>query len=450
MAEVGDIGPSRSGQRALEEMLLSTIDASGVFSAPTPRHILKLKMEGGIAALVAELARVVDAEDGESLPVPRLCRLLCIVEAACQRDAFFASELGQLGGFQALVQITSWLAQRQEEDAIEVLDGAIGAIVCSGCAGFPRVPMEATTDADHLKPLTYTFIDSTFGKGEFGVVLRRVNKDFHFDQTSVGYVLWSAAITQSRWICRYPEFLRGKEVLELGAGVGLSGIVACRFAKRCVLTDFNDAVLRNLAANVQINTGGEEILGLPCAVHPSCDVSVCKLDWTMLHAEEEVDTAAGVGMPCLPACTFERIIGSDIICCAEDVTALCGVIGRYLAPTASARCFFVVPTNDHRWGIETFLPALASLGLDLQYRPLVHSRLYNESKYTGWARFGQCRREYSVADEEFSEAPSLAREDDDYLLEGIDEAEYYCWQLIHCRWAKESDSFYNVNTFSNT
>ena len=42
-------------------------------------------------------------------------------------------------------------------------------------------------------------------------------------------------------------------MLELGAGCGLPGIVAAKFARHVVLTDYVDDVLRNLEYNIKLN-----------------------------------------------------------------------------------------------------------------------------------------------------------------------------------------------------
>ena len=411
-------------------MLRNLLDGTDAGAGPTPRQVLKLTTEGGIPELVAEIGRAAQGGD-----VSSLFKLLVLIQRCCRTDAFFAAEFGVLGGFQGLVKASAWLQEHEEHsDALESLDATIGAIVCSGCTSYPRVPLEPS-----WPPLSYVFRDAA--AKTFGVVLRRVGKDFHFDQSAVGYVLWSAAIIQSRWLCAHPSFALDQDVLELGAGVGLSGIVASRLARICVLTDFNDAVIANLAANVRLNAGEEDVFGLPCATAPSCRVSVRKLDWTQFQQEKSVEeggdeNSAADWLRPLPGTSFERIVGSDIICCAEDVPALCGVLSHFLARTSTARCNFIVPTSDHRWGIQDFVPALLALGLDVKHRPLLHSRVYKDAEYTGRARFANLRRDYADGSQEDGQGDGQEDDDEaDRLLEGIDEAEYFVWQIISCKWA---------------
>jgi len=64
----------------------------------------------------------------------------------------------------------------------------------------------------------------------------------------------------SRWIYEVgpTPVMQNKFVVEMGAGVGLPGILAGRFASKVVLTDYIQTVLDNLRYNVQINTNCEE------------------------------------------------------------------------------------------------------------------------------------------------------------------------------------------------
>lgn len=50
-----------------------------------------------------------------------------------------------------------------------------------------------------------------------------------------------------------PEPLSGKVVLELGSGVGLTGLVAARYAEKIYLTDYSTSILENLEYNLWLN-----------------------------------------------------------------------------------------------------------------------------------------------------------------------------------------------------
>lgn len=75
------------------------------------------------------------------------------------------------------------------------------------------------------------------------------------DRLNFGMYLWPSAALLSRFLLCAPQTVAGKRVLELGAGTGLSGIVAAGLCSpACVtLTDTAGAVLANLRKNVAAN-----------------------------------------------------------------------------------------------------------------------------------------------------------------------------------------------------
>ena len=65
-----------------------------------------------------------------------------------------------------------------------------------------------------------------------------------------GCQLWDSGVALSRWLCTQgdPDLL-DKDVLELGSGVGMVGLVAARKARRVRLTDGEPRLLPNLRHN---------------------------------------------------------------------------------------------------------------------------------------------------------------------------------------------------------
>ena len=66
-----------------------------------------------------------------------------------------------------------------------------------------------------------------------------------------GLKLWDAGIILSRYIIINCDLLKDKNVLELGAGVGISGICAKKWTqcKSIVLTDYHPSVVDNIHKN---------------------------------------------------------------------------------------------------------------------------------------------------------------------------------------------------------
>ncbi|XP_041637661.1 protein N-lysine methyltransferase METTL21A [Cheilinus undulatus] len=105
----------------------------------------------------------------------------------------------------------------------------------------------------------------------------------------VAAVVWDAAVV----MCMYLELgkvdLKGKEVIELGAGTGLVGIVAALMDAKVTITD-REPALDFLSANVKANLPQDS----------QVSVTVSELTW-------------GEGLERYPAGGFDIVLGADII-----------------------------------------------------------------------------------------------------------------------------------------
>jgi len=68
--------------------------------------------------------------------------------------------------------------------------------------------------------------------------------------------VWEAGCCLAEFFLEYPYYIQNKHILELGAGVGHTGMIiaACCGAKSVHMTDYTDATLSNLEHNLQINS----------------------------------------------------------------------------------------------------------------------------------------------------------------------------------------------------
>ena len=97
--------------------------------------------------------------------------------------------------------------------------------------------------------------------------------------------LWPSAIASSI-ILRSPEFRhlsRDKDILELGCGVGLAGLVAAEKSASCVLTDIDEEAVKLLERTFGLNQGSLQ-----------ADLSSKQMDWRDDHSgEDPVDILLG-------------------------------------------------------------------------------------------------------------------------------------------------------------
>ncbi len=74
-----------------------------------------------------------------------------------------------------------------------------------------------------------------------------------FSTVPYGLLLWESAIALSGYLCERPGLVAGREVLELGAGVGLSGLTAARLGAHVTLSDHEPAALEVCRRNAMAN-----------------------------------------------------------------------------------------------------------------------------------------------------------------------------------------------------
>ncbi len=66
-------------------------------------------------------------------------------------------------------------------------------------------------------------------------------------------IVWEASMALGEWLLEHPEFARGRSMLELGCGLGLSGVVAASLGGRVTQTDRIPEALGVAAENARRN-----------------------------------------------------------------------------------------------------------------------------------------------------------------------------------------------------
>jgi len=109
--------------------------------------------------------------------------------------------------------------------------------------------------------------------------------------------IWEASLVLSDFLTSQPP----KTILELGAGLGATGIIASSFGHKVTLTEFNPHAFQFAQANAEINS---------CA-----DIDIKTLDWHHPKLDK----------------TFDMIIGSELIYKESDFSSLVALFHEYLS-----------------------------------------------------------------------------------------------------------------------
>ncbi|KAL2456240.1 putative methyltransferase family protein [Abeliophyllum distichum] len=91
-----------------------------------------------------------------------------------------------------------------------------------------------------------------------------------FDLT--GQLVWPGAVLLNDYLSKNAEMLQGRSIIELGSGVGITGILCSRFCREVVLTDHNEEVLKILKKNIELHESSQN--SLCCA-----ELKAEKLEW---------------------------------------------------------------------------------------------------------------------------------------------------------------------------
>lgn len=115
---------------------------------------------------------------------------------------------------------------------------------------------------------------SNGSQDEVGVTLV-LKVELHHNE--VGLRMWEAGFFLTEWLLAFPNAVNGKRVLELGAGLGLTGLAAaaCAGSSEVILSDCSVEVLKNLEDIVRMNESALQRLS------PPCEISVVDLDWAL-------------------------------------------------------------------------------------------------------------------------------------------------------------------------
>jgi predicted nicotinamide N-methyase len=163
-----------------------------------------------------------------------------------------------------------------------------------------------------------------------------------YGEGGLGWRVWPAALLLGQFICDYPETVMGKTVLELGAGLGLPGLLAGKLgASRVCLTDCLPLALNKLIKSIHANdlTNIAEAASLDWVVQSGSDKIACGVrDQKSGALTTEAFLQRQHGEPevtMLPNEQFDVVIASDVLyekhhadCIVAVLAARCKEGGR--------------------------------------------------------------------------------------------------------------------------
>ena len=193
------------------------------------------------------------------------------------------------------------------------------------------------------------FLLPASSEGDEGCALARV-EEVDYSAGGLGSRVWDASVGLSIWLCRNAHLVRGKAVLELGSGVGLSGICAALAGAASVTLSDTQVVeaeaLNEAAGELDSELGGEALLAnlVANAQLNGVVAAAVDLDWCACLA----DTFE-------PHATFPVVVGADLVHDEKyNLPALAAAVVKHTAPGGVA--YLMVAKG--RPGVEALPAAL--------------------------------------------------------------------------------------------
>lgn len=191
----------------------------------------------------------------------------------------------------------------------------------------------ASAAADNTAEETESSIDATSDDDE------SIRLDIHGYKTesdevweSTGLTLWKASTYLCDYMVKHADAFKGQRVLELGAGLGLNGVLAHHLAaESVVITDGDSDALVELRKNIVVNRStrsdecnGEDVPETPAA-HEA--LSAAQLIWGLESSRAFLESIHGASSSSSPPpppslSRFSMIIASDVIYAAIVIDPL--------------------------------------------------------------------------------------------------------------------------------
>lgn len=184
------------------------------------------------------------------------------------------------------------------------------------------------------------------GTNQINITLQGMKQENGQTIHSTGLTLWRASPILCDFLSsNHERYCKNKMVLELGAGLGLCGILSHRLgAKRVILTDGDTDSLAQMRSNVDSNLGDEKSTqnsddddNVPILKPSTYQLPCCQLRWgkNIEKFKQKWTIFEGIKYP-----GFDVILGSDIIYVEEILDPLFTTVINLLAPSPDA-CFLL-------------------------------------------------------------------------------------------------------------
>ncbi|XP_061455348.1 protein-lysine N-methyltransferase EEF2KMT [Rhineura floridana] len=158
-------------------------------------------------------------------------------------------------------------------------------------------------------------------------------------QGTTGLVTWDAGLYLAEWALENTAVFCNRSVLELGSGIGLTGIAICKAChpRAYTFSDHHECVLQQLSANIRLNGLflQPEVCGHSTAEHAACkaelarsqgpNIIVAELDWNLVTRERLMELQADI------------VIAADVVYDPELTQSLIGAVQKLFSCSSDGK-----------------------------------------------------------------------------------------------------------------
>ncbi len=288
-----------------------------------------------------------------------IVKLLTLYKRISQLDPVLDEEIGKQGAHLVLSKLIKLdifsidCCQNDEANQDAIIE--IQDLACEIATFSKRFPFQASP---FLRQELLARLPLVFELQDGITVLVNQVPDRQTAQKDVGFVMWPSAVVLSRWLISNPHELHEKTVLELGAGCGLTGLVAAKIIDEykqqqqqqqkdtfgsVILSDFNATVVKNISGNIALNDlhNVAKNEGLDFYQQDPSSNGRLTIEGTQ---EDPVDLVLAADVICQP---------EDAFACARSISAALKEGGKALVVSADSK---------HRFGVEKLEEACGAVG----------------------------------------------------------------------------------------
>ncbi|XP_004140186.1 protein N-lysine methyltransferase METTL21A isoform X1 [Cucumis sativus] len=183
----------------------------------------------------------------------------------------------------------------------------------------------------------YQLTTFTFGSHEIELFcLQSASTDFDL----TGQLVWPGALLMNNYLSQHAHLLQGCSIIELGSGVGITGILCSKFCHKVVLTDHNEEVLKILKKNIELHASPESLGN-------SAELAAEKLEWGNSDQITQVMDKHSGG--------FDLILGADICFQQSSVPLLFKTAERLLQVRGRGKCKFILAYVSRARSMDTLI-----------------------------------------------------------------------------------------------